>query len=113
MRRAVKVVSPLPERETLQEEQMCDVREAGSAALTGPTEECEGLTDTGPLCPVNLYRRLHVSASQIMMNLFMSPVALKDVQMHHLYIQATTNAFNFSNFFFCSAGNTFEFKIRD
>ena len=32
-------------------------------------------TDTGPLCPVNLYRCLHVSASQIMISLFMSPVA--------------------------------------
>lgn len=35
------------------------------------------LTDTGPLCPVNLYRCLQVSASQIMISLFMSPVALK------------------------------------
>lgn len=38
---------------------------------------CMRLTETGPLCPGRLYRCLHVSASQIMMKLFMSPVACK------------------------------------
>lgn len=48
------------------------------------------LTDTGPLCPGNLYRCLHVSASQIMISLFMSPVAYK-MQQHScvIYFQLT------------------------
>lgn len=64
---------------------MCLTREV----ITGTAEEGDGLTDTGPLCPVNLYRCLHVSASQIMIRLFMSPVACKDDRMHWLHIQVT------------------------
>lgn len=51
-------------------------------------------TDTGPLCPVNLYRCLHVAASQIMINLFMSPVARylpsDDMEIHRTWAVCPT-----------------------
>lgn len=74
MRCAVKVMSSSPEGKTLkwnEHEPTEDLRVAPNRI------QWEDFTDTGPLCPVNLYRCLHVSASQIIISLFISPVAYR------------------------------------
>lgn len=78
MRCAVKVMSSPPEGKTLRKKINMTIEDWFwfNSRFILPSKE-EDFTDTGPLCPVNLYRRLHVSASQIIISLFISPVAYR------------------------------------
>lgn len=49
--------------------------ENGAAWPCSRSSRCPRLTETASWCPVKMCRRLHVAASQIMISLFLSPVA--------------------------------------
>lgn len=79
MRCAVKVMSSPPKGKTLRKKNKHETIEDWLWCNTRGSfcRAEEDFTDTGPLCPVNLYRCLHVSASQIIISLFISPVAYR------------------------------------